>query len=143
MPSNAYPPLRPVEPRPPILPAPAPASDSADYRLPLSSSTGGTPSAEAGPSNAGAGTGSPTGARQRRAPAPGTFVTKKRRSAVLGDAISLYEAGADVDTDSPLSTSVSAPVPKQREGPKKKKATRACSLCQKAHLTCDDGMLYS
>ena len=28
--------------------------------------------------------------------------------------------------------------PKSREGPKKKKAARACFHCQKAHLTCDD-----
>ncbi|KAF9222770.1 hypothetical protein BS17DRAFT_837772 [Gyrodon lividus] len=27
---------------------------------------------------------------------------------------------------------------KNRDGPKKKKATRACAHCQKAHLTCDD-----
>ncbi|EPS97761.1 hypothetical protein FOMPIDRAFT_1127908 [Fomitopsis schrenkii] len=28
--------------------------------------------------------------------------------------------------------------PRTREGPKKKKANRACASCQKAHLTCDD-----
>ncbi|KAI8993049.1 hypothetical protein BD414DRAFT_294316 [Trametes punicea] len=28
--------------------------------------------------------------------------------------------------------------PRTREGPKKKKANRACFHCQKAHLTCDD-----
>ena len=28
---------------------------------------------------------------------------------------------------------------KSRDGPKKKKANRACAHCQKAHLTCDDG----
>ncbi|KZV63664.1 hypothetical protein PENSPDRAFT_201697 [Peniophora sp. CONT] len=27
---------------------------------------------------------------------------------------------------------------KSKDGPKKKKASRACALCQKAHLTCDD-----
>ncbi|TFK25172.1 transcription activator of gluconeogenesis ERT1 [Coprinopsis marcescibilis] len=32
----------------------------------------------------------------------------------------------------------SAPQKKGREGPKKKKANRACFHCQKAHLTCDD-----
>ena len=30
------------------------------------------------------------------------------------------------------------PTRKPREGPKKKKANRACYHCQKAHLTCDD-----
>lgn len=30
-----------------------------------------------------------------------------------------------------------------RDGPKKKKANRACFHCQKAHLTCDDCMLCS
>ena len=28
--------------------------------------------------------------------------------------------------------------PRTRDGPKKKKANRACFHCQKAHLTCDD-----
>lgn len=28
--------------------------------------------------------------------------------------------------------------PRTRDGPKKKKANRACAHCQKAHLTCDD-----
>ncbi|KAI0663538.1 transcription activator of gluconeogenesis ERT1, partial [Cubamyces menziesii] len=32
----------------------------------------------------------------------------------------------------------SAPAPRTRDGPKKKKANRACFHCQKAHLTCDD-----
>ena len=31
-----------------------------------------------------------------------------------------------------------APSRKSRDGPKKKKANRACFHCQKAHLTCDD-----
>lgn len=34
--------------------------------------------------------------------------------------------------------SSSHPPRKHRDGPKKKKATRACAHCQKAHLTCDD-----
>lgn len=29
-----------------------------------------------------------------------------------------------------------------QQKPKRKKATRACHACQKAHLTCDDGELY-
>nr|VWO97214.1 Zn(2)-C6 fungal-type domain-containing protein [Ganoderma boninense] len=32
----------------------------------------------------------------------------------------------------------SAAQPRTRDGPKKKKANRACFHCQKAHLTCDD-----
>lgn len=32
---------------------------------------------------------------------------------------------------------------KARDGPKKKKANRACFHCQKAHLTCDDCLLSS
>ncbi|KAL4080242.1 hypothetical protein V8B97DRAFT_1864305 [Scleroderma yunnanense] len=34
--------------------------------------------------------------------------------------------------------SSSQPPRKNRDGPKKKKANRACAHCQKAHLTCDD-----
>ncbi|KAG1715748.1 hypothetical protein ID866_1416 [Astraeus odoratus] len=34
--------------------------------------------------------------------------------------------------------SSSQPARKNRDGPKKKKANRACAHCQKAHLTCDD-----
>lgn len=129
MPTSTYPPLRPVEPRPPILPAPASADGGGDYRLP--SSSAGTPSAEAGPSSAGAGS-SPAGSKRRPA-APGT--AKKRRSGMLDDGHS--ESGnGDPDTDTPGQGSAPA---KQRDGPKKKKAARACFLCQKAHLTCDDG----
>ncbi|PFH53824.1 hypothetical protein AMATHDRAFT_83736 [Amanita thiersii Skay4041] len=43
-------------------------------------------------------------------------------------------------TDTPDDSSADLPPPprKAREGPKKKKANRACFHCQKAHLTCDD-----
>ncbi|CDO70594.1 hypothetical protein BN946_scf184656.g9 [Trametes cinnabarina] len=41
----------------------------------------------------------------------------------------------DVASDSPDGTSNH---PRTRDGPKKKKANRACFHCQKAHLTCDD-----
>ncbi|PPQ99450.1 hypothetical protein CVT24_005257 [Panaeolus cyanescens] len=40
------------------------------------------------------------------------------------------------------SASSQQPQRKPREGPKKKKANRACYHCQKAHLTCDDCKLY-
>ncbi|KZT71015.1 hypothetical protein DAEQUDRAFT_156603 [Daedalea quercina L-15889] len=36
------------------------------------------------------------------------------------------------------STDSSSQPSRTREGPKKKKANRACASCQKAHLTCDD-----
>ena len=36
------------------------------------------------------------------------------------------------------SSSATSHIPKTRDGPKKKKAARACASCQKAHLTCDD-----
>jgi len=49
-------------------------------------------------------------------------------------------------TDTPDETSAdsasSLPSRKPRDGPKKKKANRACYHCQKAHLTCDDCELY-
>ncbi|KAF8635239.1 hypothetical protein AX17_004012 [Amanita inopinata Kibby_2008] len=43
-------------------------------------------------------------------------------------------------TDTPEDPAVEPPVlpRKARDGPKKKKANRACFHCQKAHLTCDD-----
>ncbi|KAH9485128.1 Transcriptional regulator of nonfermentable carbon utilization [Psilocybe cubensis] len=44
------------------------------------------------------------------------------------------ESPEDVSGDS----AASQPQRKPREGPKKKKANRACYHCQKAHLTCDD-----
>ncbi|KAH6914385.1 transcription activator of gluconeogenesis ERT1 [Coprinopsis sp. MPI-PUGE-AT-0042] len=42
------------------------------------------------------------------------------------------------DESSPHESASSHPTKKAREGPKKKKANRACFHCQKAHLTCDD-----
>ena len=41
------------------------------------------------------------------------------------------------DTASDSAESSSQPA-RTRDGPKKKKANRACFHCQKAHLTCDD-----
>ncbi|TFK73916.1 hypothetical protein BDN72DRAFT_886655 [Pluteus cervinus] len=40
--------------------------------------------------------------------------------------------------DAASSTDTTQPARKPRDGPKKKKANRACFHCQKAHLTCDD-----
>ena len=43
-------------------------------------------------------------------------------------------------TDTPEDSNAESATPprKARDGPKKKKANRACFHCQKAHLTCDD-----
>ena len=43
-------------------------------------------------------------------------------------------------TNTPEDTTDSGTQRKNRDGPKKKKANRACFHCQKAHLTCDDCM---
>ncbi|KAI5123038.1 hypothetical protein M0805_000474 [Coniferiporia weirii] len=112
--TGPYPPLRPVEPRPSLLPSPQ-TSSSDGYRLTPSSSVTPVLNAEAGPSTSI----SAPGVKRRI----GVANAKKRRSAVLDD--------------SDLS-GASHPSGKQRESPKKKKAARACFLCQKAHLTCDD-----
>ncbi|PIL36160.1 transporter [Ganoderma sinense ZZ0214-1] len=43
--------------------------------------------------------------------------------------------------DSANDNADSAAQPRTRDGPKKKKANRACFHCQKAHLTCDDSFI--
>ena len=43
-----------------------------------------------------------------------------------------------VDATSDTESSSSHQPARTRDGPKKKKANRACFHCQKAHLTCDD-----
>lgn len=45
--------------------------------------------------------------------------------------------GLDVASDS-TDSNAQTMTTRTRDGPKKKKANRACFLCQKAHLTCDD-----
>ncbi|KAF8904465.1 hypothetical protein CPB84DRAFT_1814458 [Gymnopilus junonius] len=44
----------------------------------------------------------------------------------------------DTPEENSADSASSQPQRKPREGPKKKKANRACFHCQKAHLTCDD-----
>jgi len=44
----------------------------------------------------------------------------------------------DIDPSSPAETGPIRTARRDKDGPKKKKATRACFRCQKAHLTCDD-----
>ncbi|KDQ57828.1 hypothetical protein JAAARDRAFT_35522 [Jaapia argillacea MUCL 33604] len=51
---------------------------------------------------------------------------------------SLSVTGRRKRSDSSDEGSVPSQTPRTREGPKKKKANRACLHCQKAHLTCDD-----
>lgn len=123
---SSYPPLRPVEPRPPILPAPQQLDSRDNYRLPStispapSSATNGNGNL-AGNTNAEAGPSSANNASKKRI---GLANAKKRR------ANAPLEDTAEPDhTQKPV---------KQRESPKKKKAQRACAHCQKAHLTCDD-----
>jgi len=52
------------------------------------------------------------------------------------DKVAVRKRRRDEDTEVPR---------KSRDGPKKKKANRACAHCQKAHLTCDDcgSLVYS
>lgn len=45
------------------------------------------------------------------------------------DKVAVRKRRRDEDAEAPR---------KSRDGPKKKKANRACAHCQKAHLTCDD-----
>jgi hypothetical protein len=48
----------------------------------------------------------------------------------------------DLESESPDSSSRGAQQKSTRDGPKKKKANRACFHCQKSHLTCDDCASY-
>lgn len=65
---------------------------------------------------------------------------KKKPS--ISSATSSVAAAKRKRNDTPEETSGDSASPqpprKPREGPKKKKANRACYHCQKAHLTCDD-----
>lgn len=60
-----------------------------------------------------------------------------------------YKRKRSTDAPSDTESSSSHPPTRTRDGPKKKKANRACFHCQKAHLTCDDcesssfGLLHS
>ncbi|THH08297.1 hypothetical protein EW145_g2791 [Phellinidium pouzarii] len=65
--TGPYPPLRPVEPRPPILPSPTQTSSSDGYRLNSSSSATPAPNAEAGPSSSASGMPHPS-IKQRDSP---------------------------------------------------------------------------
>lgn len=49
-----------------------------------------------------------------------------------------YKRKRSTDAPSDTESSSSHPPTRTRDGPKKKKANRACFHCQKAHLTCDD-----
>ena len=78
--------------------------------------------AQAGPSNS-----QPSIKKKLSLPSasPLALVTKRKRNDTP------EETSADSASSQPSRKS-------RREGPKKKKANRACYHCQKAHLTCDD-----
>ena len=89
--------------------------DSTPIGLSLLTHVAGTQVFSAEPSSL---TASPTAIDHKKKPMP-----KRRRST---------EANSDTESSS------SHPPARTRDGPKKKKANRACFHCQKAHLTCDD-----
>jgi hypothetical protein len=67
---------------------------------------------------------------------------KKKASMSFISSTAALAAAKRKRTDTPDETSAEStstiPPRKPRDGPKKKKANRACYHCQKAHLTCDD-----
>lgn len=107
---------------PQILPAQQPAGMADAYRLAslsASSVNSGT-NAEAGPSSHSQQQSASTSLKRKSS---SSGARKKRANgADMGD-----PEGGGGDSH-----------PKSRDGPKKKKASRACFHCQKAHLTCDD-----
>ena len=88
-----------------------------------------TPSA-AFPQNAQAGPSNPQSSNRRKLPLPASLAPKRKRN----------------DTPEETSADSASPQPPRkgtrRDGPKKKKANRACYHCQKAHLTCDDCKIF-
>jgi hypothetical protein len=72
---------------------------------------------------------------------PQSTLKKKSSMSFLSASAAALAAAKRKRTDTPDETSAdstSNPSRKPRDGPKKKKANRACYHCQKAHLTCDD-----
>lgn len=107
----------------PILPA---AGMADAYRLASlsagSANSNNGQSSEAGPSNI--------------SPQSSSASLKRKSNAANGGR--KKRAGGTDDSGDGQSSSAKA-----RDGPKKKKAARACFHCQKAHLTCDDGVCRS
>jgi hypothetical protein len=58
------------------------------------------------------------------------LASKRKRDSLDGE-----DSG---DSASPPPSGATTPALKNRDGQKKKKASRACVHCQKSHLTCDD-----
>lgn len=101
-------------------------------------------SAEAGPSSAtltpnGAPYNSPANLASQNS-VMSTNDDSSNRSAARRPAVRRRTNGDDTRSESSSATSH---IPKTRDGPKKKKAARACASCQKAHLTCDDCTSFS
>jgi len=70
-----------------------------------------------------------------------TTLKKKPSMSFISASTAALTAAKRKRTDTPDDTSADSsnnPPRKPRDGPKKKKANRACYHCQKAHLTCDD-----
>lgn len=168
--NTAYPPLRPVEPRPPILPSQSLHQDDqrspTSYRLPsaipLSSQNGisahlpisssNANNAEAGPSNSSVSVNTLSSITTNTKKRVGVANARKRQRAaafedVIGSGTGPTGTGGLGAGNGGGPTGVGIedagrPPAKQRESPKKKKAQRACAHCQKAHLTCDDSTFY-
>ena len=168
--NTAYPPLRPVEPRPPILPSQSLHQDDqrspTSYRLPsaipLSSQNGisahlpisssNANNAEAGPSNSSVSVNTLSSITTNTKKRVGVANARKRqRAAAFEDVIGSGNGPTGTgglgagNGGGPAGVGIEdagRPPAKQRESPKKKKAQRACAHCQKAHLTCDDSTFY-
>ena len=71
-----------------------------------------------------------------------TLKKKTSMSFISASAAALAAKRKRTDTPDETSAESTSTIPprKPRDGPKKKKANRACYHCQKAHLTCDDCM---
>lgn len=70
---------------------------------------------------------------------PHATTLKKKPSLTSASSIAAAKRKRNETPDDSSGDSASPQPPrKPREGPKKKKANRACYHCQKAHLTCDD-----
>lgn len=67
-----------------------------------------------------------------------TSITIPPKSAAKKSYVANKRKRADMDNTDTDASASTGPKSQQRDGPKKKKANRACFHCQKSHLTCDD-----
>ena len=72
-------------------------------------------------------------------PGPATPASQLPASLKRKQAQIALQTTDDDSHDDSSPSSPQTPRTRGRDGPKKKKASRACVHCQKAHLTCDDG----